>query len=174
VPDPRRAVSIEDEIAADWPGDEILAALRSRSPAQRKDRRGTPPQEAPAGTGRALSTDQVIRAYAATLVPDYDGMAWIYPGDLAQFAAAHNWAGPVRRPRQALLAALARLADRGALDRRPGRASYKTRPPGYAECPDPVIAGGRVAETDHQVRVPGSGIGIGQVRELGGPWPCRS
>jgi hypothetical protein len=74
----------------------------------------------------------VIRAYAATLAPDDDGTAWIYPGDLAQFAAAHNWAGPVRRPRQAMLAALARLAGRGALDRRPGRASYRTRPPGYA------------------------------------------
>ncbi len=50
MPDLRRAVSIEDEIAADWPGDEILAALRSPSPARRKDRRGTPPQEAPGGT----------------------------------------------------------------------------------------------------------------------------
>jgi hypothetical protein len=172
VADLRRGVSIEDEIAADWPGDEILAALRSRSPAQRKDRRGTPPQEAPGGPGRALSTDQVIRAYAATLAPDDDGTAWIYPGDLAQFAAAHNWAGPARRPRQALLAALARLADRGALDRRPGRASYKTRPPGYAACPDPVIAGEGIAETGHQVCVHGPGIGQG--RELRGLWPYRS
>lgn len=114
----------------------------------------------------------MIRAYAATLAPDDDGTAWIYPGDLAQFVAAHNWAGPVRCPRQALLAALARLADRGALDRRPGRASYKTRPPGYAECPDPVIAGEGAAETGHQVRL--YGPGIGQVRERRGPWPSRS
>jgi hypothetical protein len=157
-------VSIEDEIAADWPGDPILAALRSPCPARRKDRRGTPPRVAQ-GAGRTPSTDQVIRAYAATLAPDDDGTAWIYPGDLAQFAAALNWAGPARRPRQALLAALARLADRGALDRRPGRASYKTRPPGYAGCPDPVIAGAGTAQTVHQVYGPG----IRQVRERRGP-----
>jgi hypothetical protein len=90
----------------------------------------------PAGPG------SVIRAYAATLEPGWDGPAWIEPGGLLRFARELGWSRPAGDERAVLVSALAHMARAGHLDRR-GRGNYHTWPEGHrgGMGVDPVIAG---------------------------------
>ncbi len=148
------------QIADDFPGNPIVAALMSPTPpAARRPSRTTarrisvsqPPPEGNAGSedneSIPVGSYKILRAYAATLAPGRDGTARINPDAALQFArTSSNWSHKTARadkPRPLIMIALANMARKGDLDKRPGVAKYHTWPPGHKGGPrvDPVVAG---------------------------------